>query len=351
MLHPVALRTRVKHAVARSASWSRLDAIARTALHRTVPFTASYHRVVERLDANDRLALPAMQISTAMLERHLDWLARNFHIVSLEDLGKANGNGKRPLAAVTFDDGYSDIYHHAFPLLIRKGIPAGIFLVTDLVGTPEPPVHERLHALLAEASRQRSFEDLRTILRDANVEAPVTCDSFSATQFLLQNLSHSELQRVIDRLQTEFTVTENWQGALRPLSWEMVAEMRHAGMTIGSHSKTHAFLTNESEERVTEEAEMSRRELERRLGVSAEWFAYPGGSFNRRVVRAVARAGYQFGFTDCWHRDREHPQLTLPRKTMWERSCIDPSGRFSPSIMSCHAASMFDRFADCAGNH
>jgi FAD-dependent urate hydroxylase len=360
VVKPVPIRSRAKHAVARAVSWTHLDELARTSMHREVPFTASYHYVVERLNGNNGLALPAMQISAGMLEQHLDWLARNFQIISLDDLGAARRSfGSRPLAAVTFDDGYSDVYHHAFSLLKRKGIPAGIFVVTDSVGTTEPPMHERLHALLAKASRQKTFtaRELVGVLRDSNVNVPaervhkLVRDSFSATRFLLQTLTHSEVQRVIDRLQMDFALETSWQSGIQPLSWEMVREMRAAGLTIGSHSKTHAFLANESEDRVREEAEGSRRALESNLGVRADWFAYPGGSFNRTVIRAVADAGYKYAFTDCAHRDPEHPQLTLPRKTMWERSCLDPYDRFAPAIMSCHAAAMFERFSDCAGRH
>jgi len=36
---------------------------------------------------------------------------------------------------------------------------------------------------------------------------------------------------------------------------------------------------------------------------------------------------------------------------MWERSCLDPLDRFSPAIMSSHAATLFGRFSDCANNH
>jgi len=147
------LRSYVKNAAAYAVSWARLDALAHVWLHRQIPFVVAYHRVVERLNACGPLALPAMEIRAAMLERHLDWLGRHFRIVSLDDLGARLDEpaGSKPLAVVTFDDGYSDIFHYAFPLLKRKGIPAGVFVVTDLVGTAELPLHERFHAVLAEA--------------------------------------------------------------------------------------------------------------------------------------------------------------------------------------------------------
>src|SRR5205807_1112535 len=120
-----------------------------------------------------------------------------------------------------------------FPLLKRKGIPAGIFVVTDLVGTAEPPMHERLHALLFKAARQSPPDDLASVLRDADVE-PSVCkrarqvagDPFSLTRFLLSNLPQADVQRVIDRLEMDIKLEDSWRRALRPLSWEMLAEMR-----------------------------------------------------------------------------------------------------------------------------
>ena len=316
------VRTALKTATAWAVTRTGFDQVAHRRLHRSVPFVVGYHRVVDRINAVDG-SLPSMEVSVAMLEQHLDWLARHFRIVSLDDMG-AGTHTSRPTAAVTFDDGYSDVYHHAFPMLKRKGIPAGIFVVTDIVGTSELPIHEKLYGALTRSGAH---------------------DPFATTQRLLRRLPQSEVLRVIgDAKSSDDPRTER----LQPMTWDMLAEMRRVGLTIGSHSKTHAFLTNETDERVRDEVEGSREVLQRRLNTPIDWFAYPGGSFNTRVVRAVERAGYRYALSDCRrHRDAGHPMLTLPRKGLWERSCLDPRGRFSPSIMSCHAAAMFDRFSQC----
>ncbi len=355
------LRSLIKSAAARAISWTPLNEMTRVHLHRHVPFVLSYHRVVERLNASDGFALPAMEISTAMLERHLDWVGQHFRIVSLDDLETEleKMDGARPLAAVTFDDGYRDIYHHAFPLLKRKGIPAGIFVITGLVGSAEPPVHEKLHALLVGASRRRTSipDSLTDPLQEAGVKFSVqeharkVVDPFSATRFLLEHLTQAEVKRVIDGLEIMIDIGDNWKRELLPLSWDMLVEMRDAGMTIGSHTASHPFLSNEREGQVLEETSSSRQELERRLGVEVRCFAYPGGSFNPAVVRAVATAGYRYAFTICRHRDAQYPLLTIPRKRLWEQSCLDYRGRFSPAIMSCQTATTFRRASRCTQAH
>ncbi len=319
-------------------------------MHLDLPLGLAYHRVVDRLNASNGFTLPAMEISTMMLERHLDWLSRRFRIVSLDDLAtELEKPRSQPLATLTFDDGYRDVYDYAFPLLRRKGIPAAIFVITDLIGSKRVPMHEKLHALLVGATQQsRSMPDaVATAVGDQKIDP----DPFSLTRFLLQHLPQAHVQRVIDELEDSVDIGETWQETIQPLSWEMLKEMRSAGMTIGSHTRSHPFLTNESEESIADEAQSSRRELERRLGVEARCFAYPGGAFDSRVVETVAAAGYAYAFTICRHRDAQHPMLTIPRTGLWERSCLDVFDRFSQAIMSGQACGIFSLMSRCNQSH
>jgi cation diffusion facilitator CzcD-associated flavoprotein CzcO/peptidoglycan/xylan/chitin deacetylase (PgdA/CDA1 family) len=348
----IAPRALAKDTAARVLSLSGVTSVARAALHRNLPFVVYYHRVVDRMNGHD--ALPAMEISARMLERHVDWLGSNFEIVSLDDFETKLGKRRaRPLAMVTFDDGYSDIYHHAFPLLKRKGVPAAIFAITDLVGSSRLPLHEELYAALVAASRRWTSitSGMGQVLRQCNIElsSALPNDVFSATRVLLTSLTHAEVQRIVDFLGD--SVSETVRDKLRPLTWEMLAEMRDAGMTIGSHTRSHPLLTNESDERVLHEVKESRLELQRRLGVTAASFAYPGGGFTSNVVQHVASAGYRYGFSICRHTDPQYPLLTIPRTGLWENACLDRRGRFSPAIMSCHSAHAFDWISKCTFAH
>lgn len=89
-------------------------------------------------------------------------------------------------------------------------------------------------------------------------------------------------------------------------------------MTIGSHTKTHPVLTNESRDKVLDETVGARQTLERRLGITPKHFAYPAGKFNVATTNAFAVSGYQFAYTACSHRNPNYPLLMIPRVTVGE---------------------------------
>jgi peptidoglycan/xylan/chitin deacetylase (PgdA/CDA1 family) len=328
-----------------------------------MPLVIGYHRVVEDFTASAEHYIPGMLISCRMLERHLDWLGRRWRFLSLDELGARLESGEpfdKPVAAITFDDGYADLYHHAFPLLKRKGIPAGIFVVTDLIGTAGLQIYDRLYLLLSSCfSRwQPASQDLARVLADLKVRLPrldnmkaVARDPLTATRALVTTLSQSEICRVIETLEAQVTIHESELSELHSLTWEMVSEMHRAGMTIGSHTKTHVLLPNEGWERVVDETASSRQVLEQRLGTSIIHFAYPGGQFNAATVSSVAEAGYRCAYTTCLHRSPLYPLLTIPRTIMSEDSGMDALGHFSPSILSCQARRVFHVAAACGHDH
>jgi peptidoglycan/xylan/chitin deacetylase (PgdA/CDA1 family) len=328
---------------------------------RGLPLVLGYHRVVE--GAEDGATLPGMIVLRSTLERHLDWIGRRFRFASLDELAsrlEARDPAAASLAAVTFDDGYGDVYHNALPLLRRKGIPAAVFVVTDLVGQSDPPLHDRLYVGLASAcARGRVGHDalVRALaghgpaLAEGPARAAARRGAHKVLSLILDHLPQTCLEELPGRLASEgFAASGSFPG-LRPMDWGMLAELRDAGFSIGSHSRGHRLLTHESAACVRDELAGSRTTIEERLGVPVRHFAYPDGRFDDEVVAAVAAAGYQSAYTICGHRDPRWPLLTVPRRMLWEGSCLDVRGGFSESILSCHAHGVFDLVGGCARDH
>ena len=363
------LRQLAKTGIACALQWSGANKLIDVLNgSRNMPLVLGYHMVVDNIAAHEGTTIPASLISRRMLERQLDWIGRRFRFVSLDELSPRLECGEpfdEPVAAITFDDGYRDVYEHAFPLLQRKGIPSAVFVVTDLIGTSRLQVYDKLYLLLARAfSTWRSVSrELARVLHTLGISLPahemdgvnqmrhLARDPYTAMRVLFTALPQAELCRVIEALEAEVEIDESALTELHACSWDMLAEMRRAGVTIGSHSQTHALLPNEDWLTVLDETVGSRQVLESKLGITINHFAYPNGSFNAAAVRAVAASGYRLAYTTCRHRDPTYPLLTIPRKFLGENSCMDALGHFSPSIMSCQVNGVFDSAAGCEQNH
>ncbi|MCW2568711.1 MAG: polysaccharide deacetylase [Mycobacterium sp.] len=97
-------------------------------------------------------------VTPERFERQLAGLARlGLRGVSLGELGDALGAGQAAgLVALTFDDGYRQVLHHALPVLGRYGFTATVFAVAGILGGTnswDPPPR---HALM-------SADDLREV--------------------------------------------------------------------------------------------------------------------------------------------------------------------------------------------
>lgn len=319
---------------------------------RRVPLIVGYHRVVDTLASEPPTSTPAMSVSVRTFAQQLDWIGRRYRFVTLDEIGARLLSGERwtePVAAVTFDDGYRDVYHYALPVLTRRGIPATMFVITDAIGTSSLLTHDRLHLLLARdwPSACRALARIGVLpARGKAARGP-----FAMMRFLLGTRSQREIAHVIQMLEHLLGPADAAPESLLPLAWDMVRALDRAGITIGSHTHTHPVLTNEDHAHVVEELVTSRAAIEREIGAPVRHFAYPDGGFDTAVVSAVAAAGYGFAYTTCRHRDPDHPELTIPRRFLWENSCLDARGRFSPSVMGCLTNGVYDLAVSCRRRH
>ena len=157
----------------------------------------------------------------------LDYL-RNFgEFISLDDAqamlgGEYTIDGR--YFCLTFDDGLKSCINGALPILSEKSIPAAFYVVTDMLERSFPP------------------------------DDPVARATFG---FNGVNTS------------------------LDFLSWEDCRELISAGMTIGSHTASHARLSELSEEEVCVELGRSKTEIEKNTGHPCRHFCAPYGNPDR----------------------------------------------------------------------
>ncbi len=84
------------------------------------------------------------------------------------------------------------------------------------------------------------------------------------------------------------------------LTWTQIKQMQKSGLiTFEAHSVHHYQLTSLSGSALKEEIVGSKEQLEQELGVPVNFFAYPYGTYNSRVVQALKNAGF-VGAAGTW---------------------------------------------------
>jgi len=153
-----------------------------------------------------------------------------------------------------------------------------------------------------------SLEELVACIRNEEREIPANSVVITLDDGFEDNYVHAyPILKKYGVPATIFVIVERLEpsGAPRPeggeqesglyLSWDQVVEMSENGITFGSHTLTHPWLTKVTPEEARREIVESKAHLEQRLGRPVRLFAYPGGracDFNQGIKGIVAESGY-----------------------------------------------------------
>jgi peptidoglycan/xylan/chitin deacetylase (PgdA/CDA1 family) len=278
-------------------------------------FVIMYHKV-ERCPVGP-FGMPHLDV--AAFTRHIEYLARNYELMTLSALVGALRRGQLPRRAValTFDDGYRNNLLLAHPVLQRFRAPATLFVTAGLIGTkqwmwPSELGEMALRYGLSEVGA-KSGEPLLAGVFAADL--PPAMRLSVGTELLLR-LGNRRRTEVMARLRQSFAVEPDDENAF--LSWDEVKALRAGGVEIGSHTLTHPVLTDLTPPELERELVGSKNLIAERTGHLPDLFCYPHGSFSQEVK---AMTGRHYGAaTSCIAGDNtpSTDPLELRRVTAYE---------------------------------
>jgi peptidoglycan/xylan/chitin deacetylase (PgdA/CDA1 family) len=128
-----------------------------------------------------------------------------------------------------------------------------------------------------------------------------------------------------------FFITTDWVGRPGYVSWNGLREMKAAGMSLQSHTRSHPFLSELDAAALREELHASRAELDQQLNQRTTSLAFPGGDPPRRDLRPqLHEEGYSVIATSRWgiNRPRAAARKSAP---VWVNRCTI-RGDLSPEV-------------------
>jgi peptidoglycan/xylan/chitin deacetylase (PgdA/CDA1 family) len=234
-------------------------------------------------------------------EKYIFFIKNNFRIVSIDDIKniiEKNMPINEKLALITFDDGYSDNYHVAYPILRSLGLPATFFITTSLIDSNLIPWWDEI----AWHVRQLANKTIKL----TPWQQALTIDKTPSRQNIrnvLKNVKRdpSLIESQLNELRelTSATIPHNKMKNVF-MTWQQVAEMANNNMTIGAHSHTHKVFSCLSEADLNFELKESKRLIEHKLSNTIDSLSYPVGNsttYNKSMYGTISSHGYKLAFS------------------------------------------------------
>lgn len=259
----------------------------------------AYHDVIPG-GLNSVRNFDGLHVRVARFERQMRYVAAQYHVVPLDDLlaPSVQARGDKPLAAITFDDGYQGTYRYAVPILRGLGLPATVFIVTDFALHGRPFWWERLWAMVDAARRpvlRVPVQGSERILPLATVRDRLT--AVRQLMHVLRALPAAAREAHLSCLAHALAVDQDAITTCAPISGHELREMARGGITVGSHGCSHDSFLQLSPDSLREELLESKRILEALTGGAVTWLSYPYGDYSLEVAAAAARAGFRGAVT------------------------------------------------------
>ena len=251
-----------------------------------------------------RFGLDSSKISGAEFEKHLEYLSKNNRVLPLSETLDFLNKGKSlpPNATViTIDDGYSDAYEIAFPLLKKFEMPATVYAVTDFLDGKCWLWTDLMRYVLLETTSDSvkiafyGEDECEVNLNGKKQRLEIASRINSRLKKLPNEQKEAKIKEIAEILNVEIPALPT--GEFAPMSWEQAREMDAENVRLESHTATHPILPNVSGDRLELELTTSKARLEEVLERQIEHFCYPNGSFNSVVWQAVKNANYKCAAT------------------------------------------------------
>lgn len=304
---------------------------------REQPTVLMHHRVLPREEC-EGYPFPSLVLARELFEAEVAWLAERFELRTLSGAFDSARPASRPVAVLTFDDGYRDNHEHAAPILERHGARGTFFVASDFVAGRAPLWYDRA----ATAASALAPSQLAAAAQRAAVRAPdATLGGAALVRAWVEALKQAEPK-------ARLALVEAWEAlapapassaSFAPMTPAQVAELSARGHEIGAHSLSHALLPQCDDAELARELEQSRAEIASWRGGSVDSFCYPDGSHDERVVAATARAGFRLACTTrAPVAGAALDLLRIPRIDITRERIADRVGRFDPLALRAELA-------------
>ncbi len=259
-----------------------------------------YHRVVKEKNPY----FPG--VGEKVFEQQLAFLKRYFNIVPLGEVVTALLEGKtlpQRTVCLTFDDGVRDTFTNAFPVLLRLGLPATVFLTTGAMDGQRAIWTDLVASVVAGYEQPSLSVSGNGILRRFQTDTQENkVQTISSLKGWLKGMPNEERLRVLRELEKAAPPSLIRKNDFM-MTWDQVKAMGKAGIEFGAHTVSHPILSRMEKDDLEKEIVLSKDRIEAVTGQRISLFAYPNGEegdFDQRAIDLLKMNGFVAAFSTIY---------------------------------------------------
>lgn len=293
-----------------------------------------FHRVLPT--GSDALAQSEREFAFSVegFRRTLDFVARHYSVVDLAQVKAAiDGQGKLPDCPllITFDDGWRDTVEFAMPELKRRGLPALLFLATEVLDLEHPRWWQ--DAEVAVLANPQTAPKLLQVL-GMPVDASTQPGYSQLVAAKLAGMPEAQRRQVIQ--QADPYVLQRIDARQMVNAYDL-GQWTDNGFELGGHGHSHSPIAYATDPRA--EVLDCRNHL-RALGLEDLSLSYPHGVKNDASRELLKEAGFEvvFDSNPCLANVANLPQLRfdVPRIHLPENAWTTRNGRIDPARLALY---------------
>lgn len=258
-----------------------------------------YHKI-----SNNKNDFNMINVTPENFRMQMQYLNKQYRFIALKDIYKEALKHNECSFAVTFDDGYKDVFHEAFPILEEFKIPTTVFVTTENLGTSyENWTDNIIRAIFEPASKKDYFlcmdDELRGKWYTRDIEEKVSF--YRKINFFFRHIDAKTRKKYENVLLEWAGLSREGRYDRRILSIQELKQMSENPLiSIGTHCVTHPSLGALTDKEQEFEISNSIQVLNNITGQPVKYMAYPFGSrssYSAVTVDLLKQYGIEMAFT------------------------------------------------------
>ena len=233
-------------------------------------------------------------VPTKVYQETCLFLAKYYEIIHFSEVENYyKSNPTKPAAIITFDDGMYDIVEHVLPFMEKHQLKFNINIDTEILETKLPQDFLRVYDILNSTKKISSYLDADFIEKPIKINHDLPIETENEFTAVLSKLSNDKKRAFTMTMHEKLGMkTENYSRVISKEELEKLANNKL--IEIGSHSHTHAVLTQIPSQDVHFELTHSKKQLENIMNKKIEVIAYPNGASNTQIDQMAIENGYRY---------------------------------------------------------